>query len=298
MGGLPPHLLTSLHHYINPGLLYCFSLAAPGAPGTPTATVVNSNTISLSWTEILCLAKNGLVYGYNIKYWHINKFINVRTIFNTTTHLITGLKSFTDYTFTVAGVNSVGIGSYSSPSDVIRTDEDSEYYFIHYSIDFSDQLFTYLKHCIIAPRGHPGIPNATVTMSTSITLIWTEIAVSERNGVITSYKIQYGEKGNRDRLINTQSSATTHLITGLKPFTQYTFTVAGVNSVNTGPYSGASDIIQTTADGKFVIVKLLYKCFQVVILIICWYLFVLSYFLSQKAFKKCFWSCFVNIGYI
>ncbi len=87
-------------------------------------------------------------------------------------------------------------------------------------------------------------------MSTSITLNWTEIDVSERNGVITSYIIQYGEGTNRNILINTQSNATTHLITGLKPFTVYTFTVAGVNSVNTGPFSRASSIIRTSEDSK------------------------------------------------
>ncbi len=73
-------------------------------------------------------------------------------------------------------------------------------------------------------------------MSTSITLTWTEIDVSERNGVITSYIVQYEEGTNRNITINTQSNATTRLITGLKPFTQYTFTV-GVNSVGIGPFS-------------------------------------------------------------
>ncbi len=62
--------------------------------------------------------------------------------------------------------------------------------------------------------------------------------------------IQYGEGNNRDMTITTPSSATTHLITGLKPFTNYTFTVAGVNSVNTGPFSAASRIIRTAEDSK------------------------------------------------
>ncbi len=92
-------------------------------------------------------------------------------------------------------------------------------------------------------------------MSTSITLTWTEIDVSERNGVITSYIIQYGEGTNRNILINTQSNDTTHLITGLKPFTQYTFTVAGVNSVGTGLLSNTSSDIRTFEDSKFFYVK-------------------------------------------
>ncbi len=106
------------------------------------------------------------------------------------------------------------------------------------------------KTSILVPSGSPGIPTASLIMSTSITLNWTEIDVSERNGVITSYIIQYGEGTNRNLLINTQSNATTHLITGLKPFTQYTFTAAGVNSVNNGPLSRASGIIRTSEDSK------------------------------------------------
>ncbi len=88
-------------------------------------------------------------------------------------------------------------------------------------------------------------------MSTSITLIWTEIDCLDRNGVITNYILQYGEGTNRNITITTPSSATTHLITGLKPFTQYTFTVAGVNSVGSGPFSNPSEVIRTAEDSKY-----------------------------------------------
>ncbi len=88
-------------------------------------------------------------------------------------------------------------------------------------------------------------------MSTNITLTWTEVDVSERNGVITSYIIiQYGEDTNKNITINTQSKATTHLITGLKPFTQYTFTVAGVTDVGIGPFSQHSEAVQTAEGSK------------------------------------------------
>ena len=87
-------------------------------------------------------------------------------------------------------------------------------------------------------------------MSTNITLTWTEINCLKRNGVIITYVIQYGEGTNRNIAINTQSNATTHLITGLKPFTQYTFTVAGVNSVSTGPFSTASRSLRTSEYSK------------------------------------------------
>ncbi len=101
-----------------------------------------------------------------------------------------------------------------------------------------------------APSGSPGVAIATTIRSTNITLTWTEIECLDRNGVITSYNIEYGEGNTRDMTINTQSNATTHLITGLKPFTNYTFSIAGVNSVNIGPFSAASTIIRTAEDSK------------------------------------------------
>ncbi len=88
-----------------------------------------------------------------------------------------------------------------------------------------------------------------------ITLTWTEIDISQRNGIITSYIIQYGEGTSRNITINTNSNMNTHLITGIKPFTEYTFTVAGVNSVNRGPFSDPSGVIRTAEERKLSIFK-------------------------------------------
>ncbi len=104
-------------------------------------------------------------------------------------------------------------------------------------------------------------------MSTNLTLTWTQIDVSQRNGIIIRYMIQYGVGTNRNITITTPSSATTHLITGLKPLTEYTFTVAGVNSANTGPFSGPSEVIRTVAANS-----MFYKGLQVLLV-----LFYLSY---------------------
>ena len=62
--------------------------------------------------------------------------------------------------------------------------------------------------------------------------------------------IQYGEGTNRNITITTPSSATTHLITGLKPFTEYTFTVAGVNSMGSSSFSSASEVSRTAEASK------------------------------------------------
>ncbi len=86
-------------------------------------------------------------------------------------------------------------------------------------------------------------------MSTNVTLMWTEILISERNGVIIGYLIRYGN-GTTILTRDTGSITTTFVLTGLNPFTHYAFGVAGRNSVNTGPYSSDSRIIRTLEDSK------------------------------------------------
>ncbi len=106
-------------------------------------------------------------------------------------------------------------------------------------------------------------------MSTNLTLTWTQIDVSQRNGIIIRYMIQYGVGTNRNITITTPSSATTHLITGLKPLTEYTFTVAGVNSANTGPFSGPSEVIRTVAANSMFYKGLqMFSCFCFTFLIL------------------------------
>ena len=102
-----------------------------------------------------------------------------------------------------------------------------------------------------APTGAPGTPTSSAATSRTLTLDWTAIACLMRNGAITNYIIQYGEGSNRNETVDMTSTSLTFMVQGLKPFTEYTFTVAGVNSVNTGPMSDASELIRTNEDGKY-----------------------------------------------
>ncbi len=86
-------------------------------------------------------------------------------------------------------------------------------------------------------------------MSTNVTLMWTEILISERNGVIIGYLIRYGN-GATVQTRDTGSNTTTFVLTGLNPLNHYAFGVAGRNSANTGPFSGDSQIIRTLEDSK------------------------------------------------
>ncbi len=97
--------------------------------------------------------------------------------------------------------------------------------------------------------GSPGVLTVNQIMSTNVTLMWTEILISERNGVIIGYLIRYGD-GATVLTRDTGSNTTTLVLTGLNPFTHYLFGVAGRNSANTGPFSNDSRIIRTLEDSK------------------------------------------------
>ena len=86
----------------------------------------------------------------------------------------------------------------------------------------------------IAPTSAPQGLSVQNVMATSVVLTWNELDCLQRNGDITSYMIRY----DRDsRLISDSSSTTTYTVEELIPFTEYSFSVAAVNSVDTGPFS-------------------------------------------------------------
>ena len=69
---------------------------------------------------------------------------------------------------------------------------------------------------------------------------------ADRNGDITGYLIRYGEVGNAEgeRTLQMVLNRRT-IISGLTPSTEYTVSVAAINSAGTGVYS--DEVIQQTA---------------------------------------------------
>ena len=99
----------------------------------------------------------------------------------------------------------------------------------------------------VAPTGAPSVVTPSMT-SRNITVTWDTIECIERNGLITNYTVVFQEEGGADvpgNIVNRTFSATE-----LTPFTSYTFQVAGVNDVGTGPYTNAITVT-TAEDGLF-----------------------------------------------
>ena len=100
----------------------------------------------------------------------------------------------------------------------------------------------------VVPTGSPqNIVFSVTTRSTSVS--WNEIECIERNGMITNYTVEFSSLGGSvipDVLMVNERRFTA---SGLTPFTNYTFQVAGVNSIGTGPFSDLITI-QTVEDSK------------------------------------------------
>ena len=71
---------------------------------------------------------------------------------------------------------------------------------------------------------------------------------TDRNGLITGYRIRVMTSGENDRIVVVDDVREV-TISGLSPSTEYTVSVAAVNNEGTGPYSDG--IVQST-NGKLV----------------------------------------------
>ena len=79
---------------------------------------------------------------------------------------------------------------------------------------------------------------------------WDTIECIENNGIITGYTVVFQEQGGAN--VPGHTVDRTFSAAGLIPFTVYTFQVAGVNDVGTGPFT---DIITiTTSEEGFVFI--------------------------------------------
>ena len=83
---------------------------------------------------------------------------------------------------------------------------------------------------------------SSVAEKRSIFIEWIAPDLWERNGIITHYIIEWGETGNLTTLNYSVPNPTfnttddqRYTFSGLKPITEYTFSIAAVNINGTGP---------------------------------------------------------------
>ena len=94
-----------------------------------------------------------------------------------------------------------------------------------------------------APTASPHNINTTSTTSRSVGMSWTQIRCIERNGPITNYTVEFYEMGGAMIPGVVHMVNRTFTASGLAPYTNYTFRVAGVNDNGTGPFSNVTSIL-------------------------------------------------------
>ena len=184
---------------------------APGAPTIGVATKLTSVSARIAFTPP---ASNGgaAISTYTVK----STPGNIVASGSTSPITITGLTPATAYTFTVTATNFVGESINSQATNSITTDATDVYV-----------------------PGAPTVGTGTKTGSTTATLAFT--APSSNGGAAILGYIGTSTPGN----IIATSTTSPITFTGLTPATHYTFKVAAINSVGTGPQSAASNIVNT-----------------------------------------------------
>ena len=72
----------------------------------------------------------------------------------------------------------------------------------------------------------------------------------DHNGDITGYLIQYTRVGSSDMMSETVTIGTTHKISGLVAYVNYTVTVAAMTVNGTGPFSNLPMVGRSGEDGE------------------------------------------------
>ena len=100
-----------------------------------------------------------------------------------------------------------------------------------------------------APSAPPSSVSASEVTSSSITVQWGPVDCARRNGDITGYSVRYGEvgsaEGERTLQIVERDVDRRATISGLTLSTEYTVSVAAINSAGTGVYS--DEVVQQIA---------------------------------------------------
>ena len=106
----------------------CTPLAPSGAPRHLAAQTITSTSVVLTWNEVDCLQQNaGDVTGYIIVYFGDSKTATYSSDSVSRTYTVQGLNPFTEYSFSVAAVNSIGTGPLSDRALTVRTAESSKW---------------------------------------------------------------------------------------------------------------------------------------------------------------------------
>ena len=100
------------------------------------------------------------------------------------------------------------------------------------------------------PSSPPRNVLANSNNETSLNVSWQPPLEMDHNGLITGYMINYTIDGSDNDMFVNVTNKTTHIISGLVTFAEYSVGVAAVNVNGTGPFSDAA-VGKPGGDGEF-----------------------------------------------
>ncbi|CAG0901062.1 unnamed protein product [Darwinula stevensoni] len=219
----------------------------PAPPGQPLITGFNSRAVDLSWAPPVS-SHNSPIRNYVIQRrvgdmgsWEEESKLKVPS--ETLAVEIKGLDPFTVYSFRVMAVNAMGMSPPSRSSYPIITLRER-------TRKFEAGAFAFLAICPRAPSGKPTITLATNESSTSVLLRWVPPPSASLHGEFVGYRIAYRMRDEPET--NTREvevldrSVREHVLSGLRPFTQYMVSLQVFNPAGKGP---AASVIVMTDEG-------------------------------------------------
>ena len=210
-------LVTPLDHV--PTMVVIHSTASTSGPASVTAGTVTATSITVHWEEVPCLHHNGEITGYTVVATTIGEDDRVADV-NSRAATVSGLNPNTQYSVSIAAVNSAGIGP--ATSVIIETAGES----IPHIVD--GYLAGKKKNRIILIRTYTDGLTAHAALSTdSLTFLWALL-----NGLTaTAFTISYSNTNNTDCftdysiISDIAGSETMCTLTGLEEGTEYSITV-------------------------------------------------------------------------
>lgn len=108
-------------------IISCY-IAPTGTSSQLSGFNTTETSLQITWNHLEEEDTNGIILGYNISYQKGAQPIQYVSVSgkDTLTVELTGLEWFSDYVIKVAGVTAPGVGVFSDPGVIVRTDEWSK----------------------------------------------------------------------------------------------------------------------------------------------------------------------------
>ena len=215
----------------------------------PTAT-----SITITWTETTTtnIDRYEVTYSYTVRRCSAPTGpAMTNTVTNTArSHTLMNLNEDSTYTITVRNIN----GAASNMSTITANTATAGNH--HMINDLINNIYVSTP---TVPSASPSSVTPTTVETTSITIEWSELDCTDRNGDITGYRVRYGPTSttSSQRQIATISG---RMFTVDREFIthNYDFEIAAVNVDGTGPYSTPPLTVDTAVPSGNILSLLFY----------------------------------------